>query len=66
MTAVIAIIAVTAVSLADGYWHHRFRMGVADRVRMVNPVKPPEAPKRDTEAVKASAAEELKPRAVAS
>jgi hypothetical protein len=43
--AVIAIIAVTSVSLADGYWHHRFRMGVADRVRVVNPVKPPAQPK---------------------
>ena len=64
MTAVIAIIAVTAVSLADGYWHHRFRMGVADRVRMVNPVKPPEAPKRETE-TKTTATEELGPRAVA-
>ena len=49
MTAVIAIIAVTAVSLADGYWHHRFRMGVADRVRVVNPVKPPAPTKREAD-----------------
>ena len=49
MTAVIAIIAVTAVSLADGYWHHRFRMGVADRVRVVNPVKPPAPAKREAD-----------------
>ena len=49
----LAIIAVAAVSLADGYWHHRFRMGVADRVRVVNPVKQPQPQDRETGAAEA-------------
>ena len=47
-TADLAILAVTAVGLADGYWHHRFRMGMADRVRVVNPARQPEPPKQNT------------------
>ncbi len=56
----LAVIAVTefplmVVGLAVVITNHRERMAVADRVRVVNPVKPPE-PKADAEASKAPAA----------
>lgn len=41
MTADVAIIAMAVVSLAAIADNHWFRMKVADRVRLVNPVKPP-------------------------
>ena len=37
----LAVIAIAVVSLAHGAWNHRFRMRVADRVRVVNPPKAP-------------------------
>ena len=56
----LAVIAVTefplmAVALAVVVTNHRERMAVAGRVRLVNPVKPPE-PKPDADAAKAPAA----------
>ena len=39
----LAVVAIAIVSLAHGAWNHRFRMRVADRVRVVNPPKAPAA-----------------------
>jgi len=54
-TADLAIIAVTVLGLANVARDYRVQMRVADRVRLVNPVKPPE-PKPDADAAKAPAA----------
>lgn len=35
----LAIVAIAVVSLAHGHWHHRFRMGMVDRIRVVSPPK---------------------------
>lgn len=40
-TADVAIIAVTAVGLANAYWNWKVQMKVADRLRLVNPTAPP-------------------------
>jgi hypothetical protein len=39
-TADLAVIAVTALSLAHGCWDYRIRMRMADRTRVVSPPKP--------------------------
>jgi hypothetical protein len=62
-TADIAILAITALGLANVAKDYRVQMRVADRLRIVNPVKQPEAPKQEAD-VK-PAAEQAKPRAVA-
>jgi len=49
MTADLAIIAMAAVTLVDRFLDHRHRMKIADRERLVGPVKAPQ-PKREAEA----------------
>ena len=39
MTADLAVIAMAVIALADAVLDHRFRMKVADRLRVVNPAK---------------------------
>lgn len=50
-TADLAVIAVTVLGLVNIAANHRVHMRMADRVRVVNPVKPPAEPKRDAAAV---------------
>jgi hypothetical protein len=49
VTADLAILALAAVTLAQMALDHRHRMKVADRERLVGPVKAPQ-PKREAEA----------------
>jgi hypothetical protein len=49
-TADLAIAAMTAVTLTSTVLDHRHRMKIADRLRIVNPVKPPAPQKRDAAA----------------
>ena len=49
-TADLAIVAMAVVSLASIGRDFKLHMKVADRLRLVNPAKQPEAPKRDTAA----------------
>ena len=39
LTADIAVVAIAALALTDTVLNHRFRMKVADRLRVVNPAK---------------------------
>ena len=50
MTADLAVIAMAVVTLVNGALDHRHRMKVADRERLVGPVKQPAAPKLETAA----------------
>jgi hypothetical protein len=50
VTADLAIVAMAAVTLVDRVLDHLHRMKVADRERLVGPVKQPGAPKRETAA----------------
>lgn len=47
LTADLAVIALAALTLTDTVLNHRFRMRVADRLRVVNPAK---AQQQDTPA----------------
>ena len=47
MTADLAIVAMAVVSLASLGRDYRLQMKVADRLRLVNPARPPAPPKRD-------------------
>ena len=49
-TADLAVIAVTVLGLANIARDYRVQMRQVDRMRLVNPVKPPAERKRDTEA----------------
>ncbi len=49
MTADLAIIAMAAVTLTSMVLDHRHDMKVADRLRIVNPVKPPAPAKREAD-----------------
>ncbi len=49
-TADLAVIAVTVLGLVNIAANHQVHMRLADRVRVVNPVKPPAEPKRGDEA----------------
>ena len=49
-TADLAIVAMAVVSLASIGRDFKLHMKVADRLRLVNPAKVPEAPKRDAAA----------------
>ena len=51
MTAIVALVLMAAVTLVDRVLDHRHRMKVADRERLVDPVKAPSQPKRATETV---------------
>ena len=46
----LAVIAVTVLGLANVAKDYRVQMRLADRLRLVNPVKQPEAPKQETAA----------------
>ena len=46
----LAVIAMAAVTLLQTILDHRHRMKVADRERLVGPVKAPPQPKRDADA----------------
>lgn len=48
MTADLAVIAMAVVTLVNGALDHRHRMKVADRERLVGPVKQPGTPKQET------------------
>ena len=56
----LAVIAVTVVGLANVAKDYRVQMRIVDRLRLVNPVKPPEAPRRDAEASKVPTAGDVK------
>ena len=45
-TADMAVIAITVIGLANVAANYRVQMRVADRLRLVNPAKQPEAPKQ--------------------
>ena len=49
MTADLAIVAMAAVTLAQMAFDHRHRMKIADRERLVGPVKPPAPAKREAD-----------------
>ena len=57
-TADLAVVAVTALSLAHGCWDYRIRMRMADRVRVVSPPKAKDAPAAGPQTVKNIAARE--------
>jgi hypothetical protein len=59
----LAVIAVTVIGLANVGANYRVQMRIADRLRLVNPAKQPEAPKQDV--AERPAAEQAGPRAVA-
>ena len=63
-TADLAILAVTAVGLANAAKDYRIQMRVADRLRLVNPVKPP-APDRTADEASKPAVSEPPVRSVA-
>ena len=56
-TADLAVIAVTVIGLANVARDYRVQMRVADRMRLVNPVKPPAADKPADEASRPKADE---------
>ena len=51
LTADIAVVAIAALALTDTVLNHRFRMKVADRLRVVNPAKAQPAPAAQAPAV---------------
>lgn len=63
-TADLAILAVTAVGLANAAKDYRIQMRVADRLRLVNPVKPP-VPSKTADAASKPAVSEPPVRSVA-